>query len=389
MIRRDCTALASARQDALPGRTRRRVLTILLVCLAWATVGFGPPILTSGGTPPAWRLDPAQVQALVAAVRMPAITAKAALLADASTGHVLLASHADDPLPPASTTKIMTALLVLERADPDALVTVPAEALIGEASMGLTPGERLTVRDLLYGLLLASGNDAAVTLASHVAGSPDAFVALMNQRAAELGLRASHFANPHGLDAPNHVMSAADLLTVTRAALAYDLFAAIVATPQTRVAGHLLVNRNELLTTYPGADGVKTGTTDAAGECLVASASRSGLRAIAVILGSRDRYADSRALLDHYFQHYTRFDPALPRSALSRRRWLDGRVRELVAETTPATTPTVVLPRWQQPLARPVLHLEGDGAPGTPAGKLTFYVGPRAVAEAPLRWQEP
>ncbi len=251
--------------------------------------------------------------------------------------------------------------------------------------MGLTPGERLTVRDLLYGLLLVSGNDAAMTLASYVAGSPDAFVALMNQRAAELGLTASHFVNPHGLDAPGHVMSAADLLTATRAALAYDLFATIVATPQARVAGHFLVNRNELLATYVGADGVKTGTTDDAGECLVASASRAGLRAIAIVLGSRDRYADSRALLDHYFQHYMLFDPALPRNALSRRRWPDGRVRELVVEAAPA----VMLPRWQQSLARPVLRLEGDGAPGTPAGKLTFYVGQRAVAEAPLRWQEP
>lgn len=385
MVHRDCTALASARQDARTRRTQRRVLVILLACLTWATVGFGPPILTSGGTPPAWRLDPAQVQALAAATRLPTITARAALLADASTGRVLLAYHADDPLPPASTTKIMTALVVLERADLDALVTVPAEALIGEASMGLTPGERLTVRDLLYGLLLVSGNDAAMTLANYVAGSSDAFVALMNQRAAELGLTASHFANPHGLDAPGHVMSATDLLTATRAALAYDLFATIVATPQARVAGHFLVNRNELLTTYAGADGVKTGTTDAAGECLVASASRAGLRAIAIVLGSRDRYADSRALLDHYFQHYTLFDPALSRSALSRRRWPDGRVRELVVEAAS----TVVLPRWQQPLARPVLRLEGEGAPGTPAGKLTFYVGPRAVAEAPLRWQEP
>ncbi len=111
----------------MPERTQPRALAVLLACLTWATVGFGPPILTSGGTPPAWRLDPAQVQALTAATRLPTITAQAALLADASTGRVLLASHADDPLPPASTTKIMTALLVLERADPDALVTVPAE----------------------------------------------------------------------------------------------------------------------------------------------------------------------------------------------------------------------------------------------------------------------
>lgn len=356
-----------------------------ILCVAWALVGFGPPVLTSGGTPPAWRLYPDQVKALVSATRMPSITAQAALLADAQTGEILLSRNANQPLPPASTTKIMTALIVLERARPDEVVTVPASALIGDATMGLAAGEQLTVEELLYGLLMVSGNDAAMALAEHVGGSVEGFVALMNQRAAEMNLRETHFVNPHGLDAPGHVSSAIDLLAMARAGLSYELFARIVATPQARVAGHLLVNRNELLTTYPGADGVKTGTTDAAGQCLVASATREGHRAIAVVLGSQDRYADSRALLDHYFTYFGWLQLALPHNGFNRMRWDDGRVRELSA----ASKPEVFLPRWQWPLVRVARVIRGDGEPGSPAGKAIFSLSSRTLAEVPLRWKEP
>ncbi|HEY63825.1 MAG TPA: D-alanyl-D-alanine carboxypeptidase [Caldilineae bacterium] len=366
-------------------RQGSRLLVWLILCLAWALVGFGPPVLTSGGTPPAWRLYPDQVRLLAATWRMPPLSARAALLADGETGEILLQHNADQPLPPASTTKMMTALVTLERARPDEIVIVPAEALIGNASMGLRAGEQLTVQDLLYGLLMVSGNDAAMALAYHVAGSPEAFVELMNRRAAEMGLKHTHFVNPHGLDAPGHVASAADLLAIAREGLAQPLFARIVATPRKEVAGRLLINRNELLTTYPGADGVKTGTTDAAGQCLVASATREGHRAISVVLGSNDRYADSRALLDHYFTYFGWRRLELPRNDLSRVRWPDGRVRELAA----ASAPEVFLPRWQWPLIRMVYVIEGDGTPGSPAGRAIFRVGPQVIAEVPLTWREP
>ncbi len=373
-----CTAPRKARQGL-------RWLACLLLCGVWALVGFGPPVLTSGETPPAWRLYPGQIRMLAAATRMPPITARAALLADAETGEILLSYNADQPLPPASTTKIMTALITLERADPRDVVTVPGAALIGESSMGLMAGERVTVEELLYGLLMVSGNDAAMALAYHVAGSPEAFVALMNQRAAELGLRNTRFVNPHGLDVPGHVMSAADLLVIAREAMRYELFRRIVATPQARVAGRLLINRNELLTRYPGADGIKTGTTDAAGQCLVATVTRNGRRVIAVILGSRDRYADAQALFDHYFTYFGWYRLDLPGGGLDRVRWPDGRVRELVATADAA----VLLPRWQWPLVRVMRIVEGDGQPDTPAGRAVFRLGSRTVAEVPLRWREP
>ena len=372
-----CSLKGQRRQDGLWLRW--------ILCVMWALVGFGPPVLTSGGTPPTWRLYPDQVQTLVRATQMPPITAQAALLADAQTGEILLSRNADQPLPPASTTKIMTALLVLERARPDEIVTVPSSALIGDATMGLRVGEQLTVEELLYGMLLASGNDAAITLAEHVGGSIEGFVDLMNQRAAEMNLKETHFVNPHGLDAPGHVSSAVDLLAMTRAGLSHELFARIVATPQARVAGRLLVNRNELLTTYPGADGVKTGTTDAAGQCLVASATREGHRAIAIVLGSQDRFADSRILLDHYFTYFGWLRLTLPRDGFNRMHWNDGRVRELRAESEPE----VFLPRWQWPLVRVTRVVQGDGEPGSLAGKAIFFLNSRTLAEVSLRWKEP
>ncbi len=370
---------------ALGTRQGLRWLTWLLFVAMWALVGFGPPVLTSGETPPAWRLYPGQVRALVASGRMPPLTARAALLADAQTGEILLSYNADQPLPPASTTKIMTALITLERANPDDMVEVPAAALIGNASMGLVAGERLTVRDLLYGLLMVSGNDAAMALAYHVGGSPEAFVEMMNRRAAEMGLANTHFVNPHGLDAPEHLISAADLLVIAREAMRYELFRQIVATPRARVAGRLLINRNELLTTYPGADGIKTGTTDAAGQCLVASATRGGRQAIAIVLGSRDRYADARALLDHYFKYFGWLRLTLPYNDLNRMRWEDGRVRELVAESEPE----VFLPRWQWPLVRAIRVVDQGGQAGSVAGRVIFRVGSQTIVEVPLRWRKP
>src|SRR3990172_91439 len=178
----------------------------------------------------------------------------------------------------------MTALLALERGQLDRLVRVDVDASqLGYSSvMGLRPGEELTLEDLLYGLLLPSGNDAALAVAGHLGGSVARFVDLMNQRAAELGLVNTHFANPHGLDAPEHYSSAADLVRLARTAMANPTFAKIVSTRERTVRGKLatyeLRNTNRLLGTYPGVDGVKTGSTDAAGQCLVAAAQRGGGR---------------------------------------------------------------------------------------------------------------
>jgi len=354
----------------------------LLTSLLLFNLGFGPPVLSSGGWPPL-RLYPHQVRELVSLAQPPAVTAQAALLADARTGAILFQRNAHQRLAPASTTKLMTALLALERGDLADMVTVPPAALtVGEASMGLVAGETLTLEELLYGLLLVSANDAAQTIAIHIGGSVEGFVALMNARAAGMGLADTHFVNPHGLDASQHFTSAADLLTLTRQALGHADFGRIVAAPQATVAGRVLVSTNELLGTYPGADGVKTGTTDAAGQCLVASARWEEGQAIVVLLGSGDRYSDAAALLDFYFQHYGWRALELPANRLSGYQDSAGQHWTLRLGESQAA----LLPRWQWPLVQLFRWMDPGAQPasGGMVGVARFTFGRYLLAEIPM-----
>jgi serine-type D-Ala-D-Ala carboxypeptidase (penicillin-binding protein 5/6) len=174
----------------------------------------------------------------------------------------------------------------------------------GSSIMGLRPGTTVSVRTLLYGLLLPSGNDAAEQLAVSLAPSRDAYVQAMNDEVAELGLRDTHFVNPSGLDADGHDASAYDLAELGRAAMANSTFRDIVGTPSYTGDGTRLAGHNPLLGVYPGADGVKTGTTDLAGHVLVASATRGGHRVLVVIMHSDDLVADSTALYDWVWQTF-------------------------------------------------------------------------------------
>lgn len=366
------------------GVHRHLGMPLLIAALASVSYGFGPPVVVDSASRPV-RLFPQHIAQIQAAQQLPDVAARAVVLADVDSGQVLLEYNAQQPLPMASTTKIMTALLALEHGNLDQVVTVPAEALaVGESSMFLQAGEQLTLRDLLYGLLMVSGNDAALTIAVHIAGSEAAFVQMMNERAVALGMTNTHFANPHGLDAPDHYASAADMYRLARAALAYPQFATVVSTPQHTVPGHSLVNKNELLALYDGADGIKTGTTDLAGECLVGSVSRSGHRVIAVILGSTQRYDDARRLFDHYFTHYGWLPLKPPANALSRAIDTTGEPRFLIAGM-PADTFAAT---WQRPLIQSVYDLvpADDAAPGAPAGTIHYRIGSREVGSQPLVW---
>lgn len=271
--------------------------------LLWVSLilcGFGPPKLIDRELAPTQRLTVGELRAWASAGDLGDVTATAFIVYDMAHDRAVLTRAAATPLAPASLTKLMTALLVFERADLDATVTIEARDLVGDASMGLAAGEEVTVTDLLWGLLVPSGNDAAMALARHVGGSAGAFVELMNARAAELGLSHSHFVNPHGLDALGHVSSAADLLVITQKLWSYPLFRAMVGTASITQAGHVLVNTNEWLTTFAGVTGVKTGTTDAAGECLIASVERDGRTVLLVVMGSEDRYQDAERLYAAY-----------------------------------------------------------------------------------------
>jgi D-alanyl-D-alanine carboxypeptidase (penicillin-binding protein 5/6) len=233
-------------------------------------------------------------------------------LADLDTGQVLFSKAPDAPRAIASLTKMMTAIVVLERSRPEDIVTVAPGAVFGprdfgaSSTLGLRAGERLSVRDLLYGMLLGSANDAALALAQHVAGRNEAFVGLMNKRAASLGMRATRFDSPDGLDDRGR-STASDVVRLVRAMYRVPLLARIVATRRYDVSSSAhgvrhVQNRNALLWLYPGATGAKTGTTAAAGDCLAAVAERDGRRLVAVVLGSHgEPFSDAATLLNYGF----------------------------------------------------------------------------------------
>ncbi|MBQ1502334.1 MAG: D-alanyl-D-alanine carboxypeptidase [Firmicutes bacterium] len=243
------------------------------------------------------------------------IDADAAVLMDAVSGRVLYQSNAHEKLAPASTTKVFTALLVLENVDDlDATVTLPDDFQnVGESGINMEPGDTYSIKDLLYALLLQSANDSAQALAIAVSGSEEAFMELMNKRNVELGLEDSHWANPHGLDDDAHYTSAHDLAVVTREALKYPVFNEIIVTPSYTLAlsnsaydTREIYNHNQFLDLYEGADGVKTGYTTNAGNCLVASATREGMRLIGVVLDAPEQshYVQMEALMDYGFANY-------------------------------------------------------------------------------------
>ena len=242
----------------------------------------------------------------------PAVAARAALVANGTTGEILHVENPKARVAPASITKLMTALVTLERVSPRALVTVsPVATTVGESSIGLRPGERIRVRDLLAAALIQSANDAAWALAAHVGhGSPRRFVRLMNAKARELGLDETHFVRPDGLDTPGHVSSASDVLVLARAAMHEPLVRRLVAMRRARIGGgRSLFSWNDLLGSFAGLVGVKTGHTARAGWCQVAAARRSGLSVYAVILGSTSRTRRNRdlaKLLEWGFGQYAR-----------------------------------------------------------------------------------
>lgn len=242
---------------------------------------------------------------------IPSVSAKSAVLIDASDGRVIFEKNARVRMPMASTTKIMTALLALEKGDPDEVVAVPAEAVgVEGSSIYLRGGERLTLGELLYAVMLASANDAATAVAVHIGGSVDGFADMMNERAAELGLSDTHFMNPHGLDAEGHYTSAYDLARLAAKALENEAFLRVVSTVRCKISGseagsvRWLLNHNRLLRTYPGSIGVKTGFTKKCGRCLVSAAERGGLRLVCVTLSAPDDWNDHARLLDYGFEFY-------------------------------------------------------------------------------------
>lgn len=240
-----------------------------------------------------------------------AVGAECAVLMDGDSGSVLYAKNPDERRGMASTTKIMTAYVVLNRLSPDTVVEITPEMTgIEGSSLYLKAGEKLTVKDLLYGLLLESGNDSAVALAIACDGSVEAFAKRMNDTASELGLKNTRFANPHGLSEEGHYTTAKELAILTAEALRNENFLEIVSTYQTRIpydgipGGRYLTNHNPLLKSYEGMIGVKTGWTTADGKCFVSAAKREEMTLVAVTLGDTGISATHRNLLNFGFEHF-------------------------------------------------------------------------------------
>lgn len=322
----------------------------------------------------------------------PDVRADAAIVVDARTGEVLFSKRPDERRAIASATKLMTALLALERREPDdALRATAYDALPVESKIDLREGERMEVADLLEALLLESANDAAVTLAVGIAGTRAAFVEEMNERARDLGLDGTSYANPIGLDDPDNRSTARDLAALARRLMANDRFARIVDMPsavlETGARRRVVRNRNGLVRRHPFVDGVKTGQTRRAGWVLVGSAAGRGAKVISVVLGEPTEAArdeDSLALLRYGLDRFRRV-PALRAGRTVTRagvRWYDDRE---VALTTPADVAFTI--RRGEELRRVVdvpEELEGPLPEGARVGSVALVYRGRTVRTAPL-----
>ena len=232
-------------------------------------------------------------------------SASAEIAMELETGTVLKESNADLKLPMASTTKIMTAIIIVEDCNLDEVITVPDEAVgVEGSSIYLKKQEQIDIKDLLYGLMLRSGNDSAAALAIHHSGSIEKFVEVMNARAQEWGATSTHFKNPSGLPDDEHYTTARDLCNIARHAMQNPTFKEVVSTKSYKGNFRSFVNKNKMLYNYPGANGVKTGYTVKAGRCLVTSAERDGMDVITVVLNCPDMYAKSASMLDSCFKDY-------------------------------------------------------------------------------------
>lgn len=372
--------------SALSARSRVRafIIAVLILILPPVPPGFGVPMERVGGVP-------IETDAALSAAA-PDVAMSAGVLRTAD-GRTLWERDADVERAMASTTKIMTALVVLDAADLNDAVTVsPRAAAVGESEAGLVAGETYTVEQLLEAMLVHSGNDAAFALAEHVGGDMSGFVALMNTRAAELGLAHTAYTNPHGLDEPGHHTSAADLATLSTIAMADQRFAEIVRMQRVEVTtGSRPVTfetSNKLLGTYEGATGVKTGWTDDAGYCLVASAERGGISFVAVVLGASsedDRFVQAEQLLDWGFTHYreTQVASAETTAALVPvTDWLDRTVTAVVAED--AAVPVFDLDGEVVSRVDMLPEVDAPVVAGQRLGTLTVVQGQRLLAQVPV-----
>lgn len=347
---------------------------MLLACvLGYALLGTPRP------APPDRNTVPVVQAAAVRTIPQPDVTCESCIVLD-DGGRVLFRRRANDRRANASTTKMVTALVVVRAARPSEEVTVSATAAaVGRGGVDLHAGDRLSVKELLYALLMSSSNDSAVALAEHVASSETAFVSKMNSLASSMGARDTRFVTAHGLDTPGHYSTASDLATVGATLLEHPLLARIVATPKRVIRGtrtpEVVENRNLLLETYTGAIGIKTGFTSQAGNVLVAAARRRHRTVIAVAMGSVDAAADSAELLDYGFARLNQTLLLDAGDAIGALIWPSG-----LATTVVAGSPV----RGLADESKITISLEPASSPsvtaGDPVGTIVVRTGRRKLA---------
>lgn len=294
----------------------KKIISALLA-LSLCAMFMNPPVFADGNPE-----DVLSDEATPTAADVADIPAKSAILMDAGSGRVLFEKNPDEPMPPASITKIMTLLLVFEAIDAGRLsysdmITCSENAnSMGGTQIWLEVGEQMSAEDLIKATAINSANDAAMALAEHVGGSETAFVEMMNQKAKELGMENTHFVNPTGLDADGHVSTARDIALMSRELLKHQDITkfSTIWMDSLRNGETGLTNTNKLVRFYEGCTGLKTGTTDGAGSCLSATAERNGLSLIAVSMGSAtsdDRFSSCRTMLDYGFSAFEHFTPEI------------------------------------------------------------------------------
>lgn len=322
------------------------------------------------------------------------VSASSAIVMDVTTGRVLYEKNMNEKKPMASTTKIMTALLALEKTDLDSVIKIPKNAVgVEGSSIYLKNNESLKMKDLLYGLMLRSGNDAAVAIASSISGSTEKFAQLMNEKAEELGAKHTHFVNPHGLHHKDHYTCAYDLALITRAALKNKDFNNIVKTKlwvADRDGYKYFYNKNKTLTQLDGGDGVKIGYTKAAGRCLVTSATRNGMQLICVVLNDPNWFEDSYKLLDDAFEKYEPFSVMKKDTVLKRIHVVDGKKES----TGVVSMEDVIIPVTREEKDKLITRLEIDENISSPLkrgeklGKGKIYLKGKLLYTIDLRCRE-
>lgn len=328
-------------------------------------------------------------------IRTEAVSASSYAVIEQASGRMLYQSNGDAPMPMASTTKVMTAILVLETLDISKEYDIPSEAVgIEGSSIYLQKGEKLTGEELLYGLMMASGNDAAHALAIITAGSTEAFIELMNTKARELGLNNTKFSDPCGLKSEEHYTSANDLARLCAYAMNNETFKKIVSTQNYQIRGakdgevRNLYNKNRILGEFEGGNGIKTGYTRKAGRCLCSSAERNGMQVICVVLNDYNWFEDSKALMERAFSEYSLVQIAKKEEIVTSANIFNGFLEKCdIITKNDAFYP---LKKGEYLRARYNVLFEKDApvVKGESAGCIEFYLENEAVATVPCAFKE-